>query len=203
MPGGICACWPTKRSNWAIVNTFPTRRWARFSKNALKPHLKRTWCIGQLDSRFLARMEHLLALYALPYDPAYPVVCYDERPCFLIGDTVEPRALQSGQVRKEHYAYAKLGACALRAAIEPLTGKRLAQVHAQRTKRAYTQFCQALAAQYPTAVKIRLVQDNLNTHVLYFPLTSNEWWANGTGQSQSLADGTFASSVSRPVQAAE
>jgi hypothetical protein len=29
--------------------------------------------------------------------------------CFLIGDTVEPLALQSGQVRKEHYAYAKLG----------------------------------------------------------------------------------------------
>jgi hypothetical protein len=109
-------------------------------------------------------MEQLLALYALPYDPAYPVVCYDERPCFLIGDKVEPLALQSGQVRKEHYAYEKLGSCALLAAIEPLTGRRLAQVHSQRTKREYTQFCQALAAQYPTAVKIRLVQDNLNTH---------------------------------------
>ena len=108
-------------------------------------------------------MEQLLALYALPYDPAYPVVCYDERPCFLIGDKVEPLALQSGQVRKEHYAYEKR-AGALLAAIEPLTGKRLAQVHSQRTKREYTQFCQALAAQYPTAVKIRLVQDNLNTH---------------------------------------
>jgi len=109
-------------------------------------------------------MEHLLARYARPYDPAYPVVCYDERPCFLIGDKVEPLALQSGQVRKEHYAYEKLGSCALLAAIAPLTGKRLAQVHAQRTKREYTLFCQALAAQYPTAVKIWLVQDNLNTH---------------------------------------
>jgi len=37
-------------------------------------------------------------------------------------------------------------------------------VHAQRTKREYTLFCQALAALYPDAIKIRLVQDNLNTH---------------------------------------
>lgn len=109
-------------------------------------------------------MEQLLWLYALPYDPEYPVVCFDERPCFLIGERVEPFALQSGRMRKEHYAYEKLGSCALLAAIEPLTGKRLAQVHPQRTKREYTLFCQALAAMHPEAIKIRLVQDNLNTH---------------------------------------
>lgn len=109
-------------------------------------------------------MEQILWLYALSYDPAYPVVCFDERPCFLIGEAVEPLALQTGRVRREHYAYEKHGSCALLAAIEPLTGKRFAQVHAQRTKREYTQFCQALAAQYPEAIKIRLVQDNLNTH---------------------------------------
>lgn len=50
------------------------------------------------------------------------------------------------------------------AAIEPLTGQRLAQVHKQRTKREYALFCQALVAAYPNATKIRLVQDNLNTH---------------------------------------
>jgi DDE superfamily endonuclease len=109
-------------------------------------------------------MERLLWLYALPYDPLYPVVCFDERPCFLIGEEVAPLPLQSGQVRKEHYAYEKNGACALLAAIEPLTGKRLAQVHPHRTKKEYTLFCQALAAAWPKAQKIRLVQDNLNTH---------------------------------------
>jgi hypothetical protein len=117
-----------------------------------------------MDSRFLSRMEQILALYALSYDPAYPVVCYDERPCFLIGDQIEPVAMQTGQVRKEHYAYEKHGSCALLAAIEPLTGNRLAQVHPQRTKKEYSLFCQALAAEFPDAIKIRLVQDNLNTH---------------------------------------
>ena len=109
-------------------------------------------------------MEHLLELYARPYDPRYPVVCFDERPCFLIGEVMEPLPGKVGQVAKEHYAYEKNGACSLLAAIEPRTGNRLAQVHTRRTKREYTLFFQALAARYPDAVKIHLVQDNLNTH---------------------------------------
>ncbi|MBI1876962.1 MAG: transposase, partial [Chloroflexi bacterium] len=114
----------------------------------------------------MAQMERILWLYGLPYNPLYPVICYDERPCFLIGDQIEPLALQSGQIRKEHYAYEKLGSAALLAAIEPLTGRRLAQVQPHRTKREYALFCQALAQAYPEAVKIRSVQDNLNTHDL-------------------------------------
>ena len=109
-------------------------------------------------------MEQILWLYALPYDPLYPVICLDERPCFLIGDVVEPLTMQTGQVRKEHYAYAKLGSCALFAAIEPLTGQRLAQIHARRTKKEFALFCQEVAAAYPAATQIRLVLDNLNTH---------------------------------------
>ena len=108
-------------------------------------------------------MEQILILYALPSNPLYPVVCYDERPCFLIREAVEPLALQSGRVWKEHYAYEKFGSCTLLAAIEPLTGKRLAQVP-QRTKKEYTLFCQALSKAFPDATKIQLVQDNLNTH---------------------------------------
>ena len=72
--------------------------------------------------------------------------------------------MQSGRVRKEHYAYEKHGSCALLAAIEPLTGNRLAQVHKRRTKKEFALFFQALAAAYPEAKKIRVVLDNLNTH---------------------------------------
>lgn len=68
-------------------------------------------------------MENILRLYRLEYAPDYPVICFDERPCFLIGDRIEPRAMQTGSVRKEHYVYEKNGSCALLAAIEPLTGK--------------------------------------------------------------------------------
>jgi hypothetical protein len=117
-----------------------------------------------MDAAFIAKMEKVLWLYSLPYEEQYPVVCFDERPCFLIGDVVEPLSLQSGKVRKEHYAYEKNGSCALLAAIEPLTGKRLAAVYEQRTKKQYALFLKELAAAYPGAKKIRMVQDNLNTH---------------------------------------
>jgi hypothetical protein len=109
-------------------------------------------------------MEELLALYAEPYDANNPVICYDERPCFLIGDAIAPLPMVTGQVAKEHYAYEKNGSCTLLAAIEPRTGKRLALVRQQRTKKEYTEFCQALVKAWPEANKIRLVQDNLNTH---------------------------------------
>lgn len=119
-------------------------------------------------------MEQILWLYALPYDPRYPVVCFDERPCFLIGEAVAPLNAAPGQVAKEHYAYTKEGSCCLLAALEPLTGARLAQLHEQRTKRGtkrgtkreYALFLRSLSQKYPQAKKIRVVQDNLNTHDL-------------------------------------
>ncbi len=140
------------------------RRQRDTEKNELKPHLKKTGCIGEINAAFLAQMESLLWLYSLPVDSRFPVVCFDERPCFLIGDTVSALALKAGSVCKEHYEYEKNGSCALLAAIEPKTGKRLTQVYDQRRKREYALFLKELAAQYPRAEKIRLVQDNLNTH---------------------------------------
>lgn len=109
-------------------------------------------------------METLLWLYALPHDEAYPVVCFDERPCFLIGEEIEPISMQTGKVAKQHYSYEKNGSCALLCAIEPLTGKRLARVYGQRAKKEYALFMKELAVLYPKATKIRVVQDNLNTH---------------------------------------
>jgi len=109
-------------------------------------------------------MEEVLDLYAQPYNPDYPVVCFDERPCFLIGDTIAPIPTQEGKVAKEHYSYQENGSCCLLAAIEPLKGNRVAKVYGQRSRKEYTDFMQMLSKQYPNAKKIKVVQDNLNTH---------------------------------------
>lgn len=88
--------------------------------------------------------------------------------------------MTTGKVRKEHYAYEKNGSCTLFAAIEPLTGNRLGQVHRYRTRKEFTLFCQALAALYPAAKKVRLVLDNLNTHnegAFYAHLPADEAFA--------------------------
>lgn len=125
-------------------------------------------------------MEHILWLYSLPYDVAHPVVCFDERPCQLLGETVEALPMKPGQVRKESSTYTREGTCVLLAAIEPLTGQRVAGVYRQRTKYEYALFLQTLAAAYPEATTIHLVQDNLNTHnasSLYEHLPAEEAFA--------------------------
>ena len=110
-------------------------------------------------------MEEVPDVYAQPYEEQYPVVCFDERPCFLIEDTITPLPTQEGKIAKEHYSYKKsAGSCALLAAMEPLAGKRITKVYEHRTKAEYTQFMQHLSESYAHARKIIVVQDNLNTH---------------------------------------
>lgn len=109
-------------------------------------------------------MERILAIYNRPYDAKYPVVCFDERPCFLIGDAVKGLAMKSGQVAKEHYAYEKNGSCSILAMIEPKTGKRFSQIRRRRRKIEFAKFMKRLALLYPDAIKIIVILDNLNTH---------------------------------------
>jgi hypothetical protein len=109
-------------------------------------------------------MEIILRLYLLPYNPLRPVICFDERPCFLIGNTVEGIEMKKGSPAKENYAYSKHGSCSILAAIEPKTGQRLAHVRRHRRKKEFAIFMQNLAATYPDAEKICVVLDNLNTH---------------------------------------
>lgn len=109
-------------------------------------------------------MEIILRLYLLPYNPLKPIVCFDERPCFLIGDIVKGLEMKPGQVAKENYAYSKHGSCCVLAMIEPLTGKRYANIRRKRRKKEFALFMQKLAALYPDAEIITVVLDNLNTH---------------------------------------
>ena len=109
-------------------------------------------------------MEVILSLYALPYNEEYPVVCFDERPCFLIGDTKIPIPMKEGQLAKQNYAYSKHGSCCVLAAIEPLTGQRFADIEKRRTTKEFALFMLKLAKSYPKAKRIKVVLDNLNTH---------------------------------------
>jgi hypothetical protein len=109
-------------------------------------------------------MERILWLYGLPYNALRPVLCYDERPCFLIGEVVEGVPVREGQIAREHYAYEKKGSCSLLCSIEPLSGKRIADVFDQRRKMEFALHFQRVAAEFPEAEQIVVILDNLNTH---------------------------------------
>jgi hypothetical protein len=110
-------------------------------------------------------MEDVLDLYEQPYDSERPLICFDERPCQLLGDLIVPLPMKPGHVRKEDYHYKREGTCCLLIAFEPLTGRRVVQVRSRRTKHDYAHFMKTLIEKhYPNVACIRLVQDNLNTH---------------------------------------
>ena len=109
-------------------------------------------------------MEDVLHLYSLPYDIKRPVVCFDELPVQLAGETVAPLAMQPGTPTRQDYEYTRCGTAALLVAFEPLTGTRLVETSQHRTKADYCRFQQRVAALFPNAETIVLIQDNLNTH---------------------------------------
>jgi transposase len=109
-------------------------------------------------------MERVLDYYEKPYNQDYPVICFDERPCQLIGDVVQPMPVKEGQVKREDYHYERNGVAVVLAAIEPLTGKRIIEVREQKTKKDYAEFMQKVSRAYSKAKQIVLIQDNLNTH---------------------------------------
>jgi hypothetical protein len=109
-------------------------------------------------------MEQVLDIYERSYDPDYPVVCFDERPCQLLDDVLMPIPMKPGRVERTDYEYKHNGTCVVLMAVEPLAGRRVITVTERRTKKDYAEFMKALAASYPAGKKIVLVQDNLNTH---------------------------------------
>jgi len=110
-------------------------------------------------------MEDILDHYARPYDPLTPLICYDERPCQLLRDVLLPLPMQPGHPECYDGEYERNGTCCVLLAFEPHTGFRYVQVRERRTAVDYAQFMQDLVRRYYPAVdRIRLVQDNLNTH---------------------------------------
>jgi hypothetical protein len=110
-------------------------------------------------------MEDVLDVYHMTYDPRYPVVCMDESCKQLVGEVREPIACAPGQPRRVDDEYVRNGVVEIFMEVEPLAGKRHVAVTERRTKKDWAQqIKQMLDDRYPTAIKVRLVMDNLNTH---------------------------------------
>lgn len=109
-------------------------------------------------------MEKVLDYYEKPYDSNYPVLCFDERPCQLIEDVLQPMQVEEGKVKREDYHYTRNGTAVVLSAIEPLTGNRIVDIRERKTKKDYSEFMEIVSKKYSNAKKIILIQDNLNTH---------------------------------------
>jgi len=109
-------------------------------------------------------MEKVLEVYKRPFDPLNPVVCMDESPKQLIGETKCPISASPGQPARHDYEYNRCGVCNIFMACEPLAGKRMVKITERKTKQDWAVFLEEIAMQYKDAHRITLVMDNLNTH---------------------------------------
>ena len=109
-------------------------------------------------------MEMVLDVYKHPFDPKFPVVCVDESPQQLIGETKITIQASPGHVSRYDYEYRRCGVCTIFMACEPLAGKGMVKITERKTKSDWAHFLKDIADRYLGAEKITLIMDNLNTH---------------------------------------
>jgi transposase len=110
-------------------------------------------------------MEDVLEVYHRPYDARRPLVCIDEVPVQLVGETRTPLPPQPGRPARYDYEYVRNGTANVFMAFEPLLGWRAAQVTERRTAKDFAEVLRWLAEDvHPDAKRLVLVADNLNTH---------------------------------------
>ena len=113
----------------------------------------------------MAHMEDVLDLYAEPYDPQRPVVCFDESSTQLLADSRPSLPAAPGRPRREDYEYVRGGTRNLFLTCEPRAGWRHVAITRQRTMQDFALQMRWLVDQaYPDVPVVRVVLDNLNTH---------------------------------------
>jgi len=110
-------------------------------------------------------MEDVLDVYHLPYDPDYPVVCFDESNKQLVAEKRISVPAVPGQLERYDYEYQRNGVRNLFLFFSPLVAWRHVKVTKQRTHLEWAYCMKDLVdVHFPEAIRIVVIQDNLNTH---------------------------------------
>jgi transposase len=173
-----CSAPPAGRARWTLellagemvrltkhdsISSETIRR--RLAENQLKPWLKKMWCINAVTPEFIARMEDVLDLYSEAPDERFPVVCFDETPRQLIGESRVPAAAKPGRAARFDYEYVRNGTANVFMFVDAHRPWRFAKVTDRRACSDFAECMRDLVdAHYPAAERIRVVLDNLSTH---------------------------------------
>jgi hypothetical protein len=110
-------------------------------------------------------MEDVLDVYTQERDEKRSVVCMDECPKQLIGETRRPLPVKPEQPACYDTEYVRNGTCDIFMFIAPLEGWRRAEITEQRTRKDWAgQEKRPVNENFPLSDKIVPIMDNLNTH---------------------------------------
>jgi len=110
-------------------------------------------------------MEDILDVYTRKYDKNNVLICMDEVPKQLIGEVRNPIPTGCRKVSRFDTEYKRNGTCVIFMFSAPLKGWRRSEATERRTRLDWAmQIKKLLTIDFPHAVKIVLVMDNLNIH---------------------------------------
>ncbi|KZX14400.1 hypothetical protein MBFIL_08840 [Methanobrevibacter filiformis] len=123
------------------------------------------WCVKEIDNEYRKRMYKILKLYSEPYNPKYPIICFDEKHKQLISDVKNKIPMKPGSPEKYDYEYKRNGTANIFVAVDFKGGERDITVTDRRTKKDFALYIKHLVNNvFPEAKKLRIIMDNLNTH---------------------------------------
>jgi transposase len=155
-------------STYGDNNNIPRNGQKDIKKNEIKPWRSQEWCIPPEEgSGFVAAMEDILDVYTRKYDENTVLICQDEVPRQLIGETRKPVPAGRGKAARYDTEYKRNGTCEIFMFSSPVKGWRRAEVTEHRTRldRA-RQVKKLITVDFPHIKKIVLAVDNLNTHTI-------------------------------------
>lgn len=137
----------------------------RLREKAIKPWQHKMWCIPNLNAEYVARMEDVLDLYTHQPAADQAVVCFDESPVQLIGETRTPIPAAPGKPVRLDYEYRRNGTANLFVFLDAHVPWRHVKVTDRRESADFAQCMRDLVdIHYPDAQRILVVMDNLSTH---------------------------------------
>jgi transposase len=142
------------------------KRFGLYSNTMIYTHGgKKMWCIPVVDQKFRRKMDDVLAVYELPYNPHEPVICLDEKPIQLLSDQRKAQTMRPGGDARRDYEYQRCGTANVFYAVEPKTGRCSPDVTQRRTCEDFAKELQLLERRYHQKTKkIHLILDNLSSH---------------------------------------
>jgi transposase len=173
-----CSKAPAGRSRWTLelladelvvrtghggISRETVRR--RLHENQLKPWQKKMWCVPSIDAEYVARMEDVLELYSVKPQDGEAVVCFDETPYQVIGETRQGWPMEPGKAERVDYEYRRHGCANLFVHLDAHRGWRHVEVTERKTALDFAKCMHDLAlVHYRDATKVHVVLDNYAAH---------------------------------------
>jgi transposase len=157
------------RTRWSVrsmarhAGVSPSTVQRVWSKNALKPHVVRTFKLSN-DPRFEEKFWDVIGLYLDPPDKALVLCCDEKSQCQALERTQPGLPLAPNRPRTMTHDYRRHGTVTLFAALDALEGRLIARTEQRHTHVEWLRFLRQIDRETPEDLELHLIVDNYATH---------------------------------------